>query len=127
MRNRVFAAVLLSLILPAATLAAEKKEKGTFVTINTLTATVIAPNGRRQVMTVQSGVDCPDPKLHAYAEMDQPRLRAAFTEALQLYAGGLAPGAPPDPDYLGRKLQEVADRVLGRPGGRFLFGGIMVN
>ena len=59
--------------------------------------------------------------------MDQPRLRAAFTEALQLYAGGLAPGAPPDPDYLGRKLQEVADRVLGRPGGRFLFGGIMVN
>jgi hypothetical protein len=127
MRNRLFAAMLLSLLLPAAALAAEKKEKGTFVSIATLTATVIAPNGRRQVMTVQSGVDCPDLKLHAYAEMDQPRLRAAFTEVLQLYAAGLAPGAPPDPDYVARKMQEAADRVLGRPGGRFLFGGIMVN
>ncbi len=127
MRNRLFIAVLLSFLIPAAALAEEKKEKGTYVTIDTLTATVIAPNGRRQVMTVQSGIDCPDPKLHAYAEMDQPRLRAAFTETLQLYAGALAPGVPPDADYVARKLQETTDQVLGKPGGRFLLGGIMVN
>jgi len=131
MTNRLFLPVLLALLLPAAfpyaASAAEKKEKGTFVTIETLTASVIAAGGGHHVMTVQSGVDCPDPKLHEYAEKDQPRLRAAFNEALQVYAGGLAPNAVPDADYLARKLQDVTDRVLGKPGGKFLLGGIMVN
>ncbi len=125
---RLFLTVLLAFLLPAAAFAADgKKEKGTFVTIDTLTATVIALNGRHQVMTVQSGVDCPDPKLHALAESVQPRLRDAYTQVLQLYAGGLAPGAPPDADYVARKLQDATDRVLGKPGGRFLIGGMMVN
>lgn len=117
----------LSLLVPAAAVAADKKEKGTYVSIDTLTATVLAGNGRRQVMTVQSGVDCPDPALHDYAEKVTPRLRDAFAQELQLYAGGLPSGAPPNADYIARRLQGATDRVLGKPGGRFLIGGIMVN
>ena len=118
---------ILSLLGNRAFAADAKKDKGTFVTIDTLTATVIAPNGRRQVMTIQSGVDAPDPALHAYAELVEPRLRDAYTQVVQLYAGALSPGLPPDADYVARKLQEATDRVLGKPGGRLLLGGIMIN
>ena len=131
MKLRFTRLVLLSLLLPAAVAgparAAEKKEEGTYVSIETLTATVLAGNGRHQIMTVQAGVDAPDKALHDYIEKDTPRLRDAYAQALQVYAGGLAPGAPPDADYVARRLQEATDRVLGKPGGRFLIGGIMVN
>lgn len=120
--------VLLALLLAAPAPAfAEKQEKSTYVAIDTLTATVIAPNGRRQVMTVQAGVDAPNPGLHDYVEKVTPRLRDAYTRELQLYAGGLVPGAPPDADYVARRMQEATDHVLGKPGGRFLIGGIMIN
>ncbi|HEY4028790.1 MAG TPA: hypothetical protein VGM25_00470 [Caulobacteraceae bacterium] len=118
--------VLLGLLVPASAFAAEAKEKGTFVAIETLTASVMG-GGRREVLTVQAGVDCPTPALHDYAEKVTPRLRDAYTQVLQLYAGGLVSGAPPDPDYVGRRMQEATDRVLGKPGGKFLIGGIMVN
>ncbi|MEI9891640.1 MAG: hypothetical protein WDN45_15225 [Caulobacteraceae bacterium] len=78
-------------------------------------------------MTVQSGVDAPDPALHDYVQKVTPRLRDAFAQELQLYAGGLPSGAPPDADYICRRMQAAADRVLGKPGARFLIGGIMVN
>jgi hypothetical protein len=105
----------------------KKKDKGTYVTIDTLTATAIAANGRHEVMTVQSGVDVPDPVLRVLAEQVQPRLRDAYTQVLQIYAGGLPPGAPPDADYVARRLQQATDQVLGKPGGRLLLGGIMIN
>lgn len=124
---RLFLMLMLIAAAPAAALAREEKDKGTFVTVDTLTATVLAANGRRQVMTVQSGVDVPDLKLRALAEASEPRLRDAFAQELQAYASSLPSGTPPDLDYLCRRLQGAADRVLGRPGGRFLVGGIMVN
>ncbi len=124
---RLLLMVLLIAAAPAAALARDEKDKGAFVTVDTLTATVLAANGRRQVMTVQSGVDAPDLKLRALAEASEPRLRDAFTQELQTYASGLASGTPPDVDYLCRRLQGATDRVLGKPGGRFLIGGIMVN
>jgi hypothetical protein len=130
MRLRFMPLLLLALLLPAALAGpalAEKKEEGSYVAIDTLTATVLAGNGRHQIMTVQAGVDAPDKALHDYAEKDTPRLRDAYTQVLQLYAGGLSPGAPPDADYVARRLQEATDRVLGKPGGRFLIGGIMIN
>jgi hypothetical protein len=127
MRRAFALALCLPLLVPAASVAGEKKEKGSFVSIDTLTATVLAGNGRHQVMTVQSGVDCPDHALHDYAEKVTPRLRDAFAQELQLYAGGLPSGSPPDADYIARRMQAATDRVLGKPGGRFLIGGIMVN
>ena len=125
----LLAACLIPLALtPGAASADEKKkDKGTYVTIDTLTASVMAANGRHEVMTVQSGVDVPDPALRGLAEEVQPRLRDAYTQLLQAYAGGLAPGAPPDADYVARRMQQATDRVLGKPGGRLLLGGIMVN
>jgi hypothetical protein len=130
MRFRFAPVVLLALLLPAALpgpALAEKKEEGTYVVIDTLTATVLAGNGRRQIMTVQAGVDVPDKALRDYTQRVTPRLQDAYTQVLQLYAGGIAPGAPPDADYVARRLQEATDRVLGKPGGKFLIGGIMIN
>lgn len=130
MRLRFAPPVLLALLLLAALpgpARAEKKEEGTYVAIDTLTATVLGGTGRHQIMTVQAGLDVPDKALHDYVAKDTPRLRDAYTQVLQLYAGGLVPGAPPDADYVARRLQEATDRVLGKPGGRFLIGGIMVN
>jgi hypothetical protein len=122
--------VLLALLLPAALpgpALAEKKEEGTYVAVDTLTATVLADNGRHQTMTVQAGVDVPDTPLRDYAIKVTPRLQDAYTQVLQTYAGGLAPGAPPDADYLARRMQEATDRVLHKPGARLLIGGVMVN
>jgi len=127
MRRALTTVLMLTLLVPAAALAAEHKEKGTFISVDTLTATVLSPGGRHQIMTVQSGVDCPDPALRDYAEKVTPRLRDALAQELQLYAGGLVSGSPPDADYLARRLQGATDRVLKKPGGRFLLGGIMVN
>jgi hypothetical protein len=130
MRLRFAPVVLLALLLPAALpgpALAEKKEEGTYVQVDTLTAMVIAGNGRHQIMTVQAGVDVPDRALHDYAEKLTPRLQDAYVQVLQIYAGGLVPGAPPDADYVARRLQEATDRVLGKPGAKFLIGGIMVN
>jgi hypothetical protein len=124
---RLLLMVLLIVSAPAAAMARDEKDKGAYVTVDTLTATVLAANGRRQVMTVQSGVDAPDPKLHALAEASEPRLRDAYTQELQAYASGLVSGTPPDVDYLCRRLQGATDRILGKTGGRFLVGGIMVN
>jgi hypothetical protein len=115
-------------VLPTKAGAEEKKkDKGTYVNVETLTAMVIAPNGRHQVMTVQSGVDVTDPALHTLAEQVEPRLRDAYVQVLQAYAGGLTPGAPPDPDYVARQLQAATDRVLGKKGGKLLIGGMMIN
>lgn len=130
MRLRFAPVLLLALLLPAALpgpALAEKKEEGSYVAIDTLTATVMAGNGRHQIMTVQAGVDVPDKALHDYAEKLTPRLQDAYVQELQLYAGGLVAGAPPDADYVARRLQEATDRILGKPGGRFLIGGIMIN
>ena len=117
----------LCLVSGAAHAEEKKKDKGSYVSIDTLTAMVMTPNGRRAVMTVQSGVDVPDPVLRAFAESDTPRLRAAYAQVLQAYAGSIQPGSPPDADYVAKRLQQATDQVLGKPGGRLLIGGIMIN
>lgn len=85
------------------------------------------PGGRRGVMTVECGVDVPDPGLRARAEASLPRLRAAYAQAVQIYAAGLSPGALPNVDFLSLTLQRQTDQVLGRPGAKFLLGAVLVN
>lgn len=98
-----------------------------YVRIPILTATIRQRGGKRGVMTVETGLDVPDPKLRGLAQTSIPRLRAAYFQVLQTYANGLSPGAPPNPDFLARELQRETDRQLGRPGAKLLLGSILMN
>ncbi|CAN7592462.1 hypothetical protein LJR164_004315 [Phenylobacterium sp. LjRoot164] len=124
------AAVLAAPGLMAAAPKKDDKKKtvsGTYVEINTLTASVMRPSGRRGVMTVQTILDVPDAKLRAKAESVVPRIRAAFVQTLQIYASGMTPATPPNPDVLGPALQRDADRILGQKGAKVLLGTMLIN
>lgn len=134
-RRALLAFPVLALTLGAAStpaLASEGGEKkpatvSPYVRIPILTATIRQRGGKRGVITVETGLDVSDPKLRALAETSIPRLRAAYFQALQTYANGLAPGAPPNPDFLARELQRETDQLLGRPGAKLLLGSILMN
>jgi hypothetical protein len=132
MNRRLMLLAGLVLAAPAVGRAQEKaqRKKGgglSFIQFDTLNATVNRADGRRGVMTVETGVDVPDAGLRALAEASTPRLRAAYAEVLETYAAGLPPGAVPNADYLSREMQRQTDMVLGRPGARLLLGTILVN
>ena len=124
-------------LLAAASLAAppafaghgkeEKKAPATYFALQPLTATVMRRDGRRGVMTLETGVQALDPALMERAQQSQPRLRAAFAEVLMTYTAGLPRGAAPNLDYLGGQMQDAADKVLGRKGSKVLLGSAMVN
>jgi hypothetical protein len=119
-------------VLPAIARAGDgepKKKTGgeSYLPIETLTAYTSKPGGRRGVMTVDVGIDVPDASLRNRAELVLPRLRAAYVQTVQIYAGGLPAGAPPNPDFLARNLQRSTDQVLGRPGAKVLMGAVLVN
>ena len=82
---------------------------------------------RDLVLSVECGLDIPDGALRERADLLLPRLRAAFVQVVQIYAGGLPIGAAPNPDFLARNLQRATDDVLGRPGARVLMGSVVVN
>ena len=129
-RRLLLAIAALSAVLPASALAGEDKKKAggdSYLPINTLTAYTIRPGARRGVMTVDCGLDVPDPALRARVELVLPRLRAAYVQQVQIYAGGLPSGAPPNPSFLARNLQRATDEVLGAPGARVLMGAVLVN
>jgi hypothetical protein len=113
----------------AAPEADEKKKGGgtSYIQFRTLTATIIRSDGRRGVLTVEAGVDVPDSGLRARVNISQPRLRAAYVQFLETYAGGLAPGAPPDADYIAHSLQAQTNQVMRAPGARLLLGTILIN
>jgi hypothetical protein len=127
-RGLIVAALLAAAPLPG--LGAEQRKKGgglSFIELATLAATVTRANGTRGVVTVEVGIDVPDAALHARAAQSIPLLQAAYAEVLSVYAAGLAPGAPPNADYLSLSLQRQTDKTLGRPGARLLLGTILVN
>ena len=68
-----------------------------------------------------------DPALRVRAAASQPRLRDAYIRALTVYASSLTPGAPPDVDQIGMRLQRATDAVLHRAGARVLLGTVLVN
>jgi len=108
---------------------AEKKKGGgeSFIQLPTMTATAVRPDGRRGVLTVEAGVDAPDPAVRAAAERAVPRLRDAYARVLQTYAAALRPGFAPDADRLSFELQRATDQALGRKGARLLLGTVMVR
>ena len=116
MRRRLLLALVTLALLPAAARAEDKKKTGgvSYIPVETLTAYTVKPGGRRGVLTVDCGLDIPDAALRARANLLLPRLRAAYVQAVQIYAGGLPSGLPPNPDFLSRNLQRLTDD-FGKP------------
>ena len=104
-----------------------KSNTVTYTSFDALTATVFRSDGRRGVLTVQGGLDVKDRALRARATASQPRLRDAYIRALTVYAASLSPGAPPDVDQIGLRLQRATDGVLHQGGARVLLGTVLVN
>jgi hypothetical protein len=106
---------------------AEKTAPPTYFALQPLTATAIRRDGRRGVLIVEAGVQALDPALMERAQQSEPRLRAAFAQVLMTYTAGMPRGSAPDLTYLGGKMQDAADKVLGRKGSKVLLGSAMVN
>ncbi|MGC1304203.1 MAG: Tat pathway signal protein [Caulobacteraceae bacterium] len=119
--------LLLCAAPPARSEASHKGDTETYKAMITLTATIRHGDNSRGVLSVQAGLDTPDPKLRTLADQSAPRLRDAYVRALSVYAAGLSPGASPNVDQIAQQLQRATDRVLGRPGARFLLGTVLVN
>jgi flagellar basal body-associated protein FliL len=113
----------------AASAAGENKKGGgaSFIQLPTLTASLMKPNGRRGVLTVEAGLDVQDEALRTRAAQAQPRLRDAYVRFLTTYAAVVPPGGPPNPDAISAALQRSTDQVLGKPGAKLLLGTVMVN
>jgi len=130
-----FAALGLLALTPAAAWAGEeggekkKKKTGgaTYLPIDPVTATLVRGDGRRGVLTVETGLDVPDNALRTRAEQLLPRIRAAYVQVVNIYGAGLSPGTPPNAEYLSRELQRQTDIALGRPGAHLLLGTILAN
>ncbi|PVM89996.1 hypothetical protein DDF62_10485 [Caulobacter radicis] len=106
---------------------AKKEAPPTYFALPTITATAIRRDGRKGVMTLETGIEAKDPKVMEHAQASTPRLRAAFAQVLMTYASGLRRGAVPDLDYVGAEMQKATDRVLGKKGAKVLLGSAMVN
>lgn len=131
MQRRHAIALLAAFAAPALMGAGAKEEKpassASYVSLNTLAATVRRQNGRRGVLTVQAGLDVPDAKLRARVESLLPRIRAALVQTLQTYATGMTPGVPPNGDALSLTLQRETDRTVGQKGAKVLLGTMLIN
>lgn len=125
----VLMALATALAAPVGALAAQshKENTSTYTALDTLTATLVHGDGTRGVLSVQAGLDVPDPKLRKLTAQSTPRLRDAYVRVLAIYASALIPGAPPDTDLIAQQLQRATDRILGRPGARLLMGTVLVN
>ncbi len=99
---------------------------GGYVRYPTVTATTMRADGRRGVMTVETGVDAPDAALKLRAEQSQPRMRAVFNILVQREANTLLPGGVPNLERLAAQLQSATNIIMGQRGARLLIGTVMV-
>lgn len=129
----VLAAVLAGapLAAPGPVLANEggkkKEEPVTYFALAPINAVIMRRDGRRGVITLETGLEVKDPELMKRAQASSPRLRAAFAQVLMVYAAGLRGGAAPDMDYVARELQKAADQVLGKAGSKVLLGSALIS
>jgi hypothetical protein len=97
----------------------------TFLRLATVTGAFTRSDGRRGVLSVETGVDVPDAALRTRATQSAPRLRAAHNAVVTRVSASLRPGMAPDVERLARELQAATDQTLGRPGARLLLGTVM--
>ena len=82
MRRSLLILTILALAAPLGVHAeGGKKAKPTYLPLETLAASVRNSAGRRGVLTVEVGLDAPDPKLRDRLELYQPLLRSAYVSA----------------------------------------------
>jgi hypothetical protein len=131
MKRRAFLSLaLLAAALPAAAVADDKKKRTggvSYIVVDTLVGATNKGGGHRGVLSVECGIDAPDPAMRERVQLFMPRLQAAYAQTVMIYAAGLPTGAPPNADFLATALQRNTDSVLGRPGARLLLGPILVN
>ena len=129
LRRRVLLAGLLAAAAVPARAAEERKKGGgeSYIQFPALTAPLLRPGGASTVLTAEAGIDIPDPVLRARVLLLQPRLQDAYNSVMAGFAASLAPGALPDVDMLVTRLQAATDRVVGRPGARFLIGTVLAG
>ena len=133
MRRRVLLASLLALAASPAAAAAPPagggggNQQASFVRLPVFNANVVRSNRTRGVLSVESGLDVPDPKLRSRVQLLIPRLRADLSRRLAVYTDRLAPGAPPNLDLLVPQLQKQVDQTVGQPGARLLVLNLLIN
>ncbi|MGU3457201.1 Tat pathway signal protein [Brevundimonas sp. M1A4_2e] len=128
-RRHLIGLTLSALTLAGAAQASPEKSgggKGGYLSLPTATATVLRRDGRRGVMTVETGLDIADGALMERARLSQPRLSAAYNEIVRIAAERLLPDAPPNVEWLVVALQHATDAILGKPGAKLLLGTVMV-
>jgi len=106
------------------------KKKGgglSYIQLDPMNAALSLVQGRRKILSVECGLDIPDSGLRDRAQKSLLLLRDAYLRWLTVYAASLPPLAPPDPDAIETQMQRETDRILGRPGARFVLGTVMVN
>lgn len=99
---------------------------GGFVRYPTITATTLRPDGRRGVMSVETGVDTPTAEMKLRAEQSQPRMRAVFNILVQREANTLLPGGVPNIERLSAQLQAATNIIMGQRGSKLLLGTVMI-
>jgi hypothetical protein len=131
-RRELLILIALAGALPGAAIAGDEKAKKksggeNYIPLNPITATTNKAGGRRGVLSVDCGLQIDDPKLREFADQSLPRLRAAYVQAMQIYAAGLPSGAEPNAELIVKELQRQTDMVLKRPGAKLLIGAIVAN
>lgn len=132
MLRRVFLAMISALAAFPAVAAGPApggggNQQASFVRLPVINANVIRSNRTRGVLSIESGVDVPDPKLRARVQLVIPRLRADLSRRLALYTDNLKPGVPPNLDLLAPLLQKQVDQTVGQPGARLLVLNVLIN
>jgi hypothetical protein len=108
--------------------ATKKKGGGlSYIQLEPLNAALTLINGRRQILSVECGLDVPDAALHARTVKSLLLLRDAYLRWVTVYAASLPPMGAPNPDLIGAELQRQTNNILGRPGARLVLGTVMVN
>ena len=133
MHRRVLLGLMAALAASPAAAAAPPAGGGggnpqaSFVRLPVFNANIIRSNRSRGVISVESGVDVPDPKLRARVSLLIPRLRADLARRLALYTANLGPGAPPDLELLVPQLQKQVDQTVGQRGAKLLVLNVLIN
>ena len=133
MLRRAFLALPPALLLAGPALAAAPppakggEQQPRFISLPVFSANIIRSNRTRGVISLESGLDVPDPKLRARIPLLFPRLRSDLGRRLSYYTSNLAPGARPDLDILSSLLQKQVDVTVGQAGARFVILNVLIN